>query len=645
MKKQLSYVLLLVTVFSLQAQNYVVSSPDKNLDLKVNTEKQLAYEVFYKGKPIISPSEISMNFSNGMITGKQAIVTKTTPKSVNEILTPVLGKNKTISNNYNELRLDFKGYSLLLRAYNEGVAYRFITDFKDKQVTVISEEANFNFACNPSVIFPEGDELLWSWERAYDTYSALSNIKAEKFAITPTLFTDPKNKNRIVVAEADLWDYPGMYVQPNTAKGVKGKWAQYPKKESDTVDVYKYHRVLERENFLAKVPGKRDYPWRVVMVTDKDTDLLNNELIYKLARPQEIKDVSYIKPGKSAWEWWHDAILETDKIASGPDKLSLDLYKVYIDFASRNHLEYVTLDAGWKMDYAKELCDYARSKNVKVIVWDFINVPVQDPSQLDKIKAVGAVGIKVDLIERDDQKAMQWIEKFVKECAKRELLVVLHGAPKPTGWQRTYPNIVNYEAVRGEECYKWDETPNPDYHVQFPFIRMLAGPLDFTPGSMRNVHRRDFKEIPHGVPQSMGTRVHEMAMYIVFDQFLAYLSDAPTEYDKYPDTMAFLAEVPTTWDKTQPLMAEVGEYIVTARQKGNDWYIGAMTNSQGREITIDFSFLPDNSNYIAEFYHDNEKTVIDARAYMHDQFLVKRSDKKTVTLSPEGGMVMVLKKK
>lgn len=630
----------------LQAQSYSVSSPDKNLEVKVNAAATISYEVSYKGKPVIITSAVSMTFSNGIQLGKNAKVTAASSRSIIGTLSPVLPKNKTISNDYNLLQIDFEqGYHLLVRAYNEGVAYRFQTDFSEKEVTVITEEANFNFAFDPSVIFPEADEQMWSWERAYDTYSALRNIKADRFAITPTLFTDPKTRIRTVIAEADLWDYPGMYVQPNTAQGVKGKWAQYPKKVSDPEKVYSYHRVTEREPFLAKTRGKRDYPWRVIIVTDKDTDLLNNELIYKLARPSEIRETSWIQPGKSTWEWWHDAILDTKTIPSGPDKLSFELYKYYIDFAAANHLEYLTMDAGWSMDYAKKVCDYAASKGVKVIVWDFINLAVENPARLDDFKKIGAVGVKVDLIERDDQVAMQWIEKFVKECAKRKLMVVLHGAPKPTGWQQTYPNIVNYEAVRGSECEKWDETPNTDYHLQFPFIRMLAGPLDYTPGSMRNTHRKDFQPVPHGVPMSMGTRVHEMAMYVVFDQPVAYLCDAPTEYEKYPETMKFLSEVPTTWDKTLPLEAEVGEYAVMARQKGNNWYLAAMTNHEARTITIDFSFLPDENEYEVAVYRDNEQTETDAKRYTYEVLQVNRHTKKRYELGTEGGLVMVLKRK
>ncbi|MES2487475.1 MAG: glycoside hydrolase family 97 N-terminal domain-containing protein, partial [Bacteroidota bacterium] len=452
MKNFLIALLLFAANSALLAQDYTLKSPDNNLEIKVATGRKITYEVWHKGKKLMDTSPINMVFSNGITLGKDKVTAANT-ETVNQPIVQVMGKNNSITEHYNQLRLDFdKGYSLVVRAQNEGVAYRFVTNFKDKEVHVISEQASFNFADDQEVIFPEGDKDLWSWERAYDTYSSLNSIDSTKFAITPTLFINPHNRTHVAVAEADLWDYPGMYVQHGRGYKVKGMYAHYPKKVSDPDDVYKYHRVLEREAFLAKTTGKREYPWRVVIVAEKATQLLNNELIYKLGRPQEIKKTDYIKPGKNAWEWWHDAILDTDKIKSGPENLSFDLYKVYVDFAARNKLEYVTLDAGWKWDYLKELCDYARAKNVNILVWTFINLPVEDPGILDKFKAAGAVGVKVDLIERDDQIAMQWQEKFVKECAKRELLVVLHGAPKPTGWHRTYPNIVSYEAVRGGEC-------------------------------------------------------------------------------------------------------------------------------------------------------------------------------------------------
>ncbi len=622
------------------AQEYTVTSPNGLLKINVHVGTDVKYDVVLRSEQLVAPSLISLTLSNGISPGKNGTVQSTSTRSVNETITRPYGKSTTVTDHFNELTVNFTGqYALIFRAYDEGVAYRFVTSVSG-DVNVLSEEASFNFTSVPSVVFPEADPQMRSWERAYSTYTSLAAIATSKFSVTPTLFSYEQTGIRLVIAEADLFDYPGMYLERNGQNGVKGKWAQYPKTVSDPDDVYAYHRVLTREDYLAKTKGTRTYPWRVVIVSQKDVDLLNNELIFKLATPSVISNTSWIKPGKSAWEWWHDAILETTLFPSGPNNLSLQLYKFYIDFAAENKLEYITMDAGWNMSYATQVCQYAASKNVKVIVWDFINLPVVNPARLAQFKTMGAAGVKIDLIERDDQVAINWFEQLAKACAEQELIVLFHGCGKPTGLQRTYPNILNMEAVRGAECAKWDDTPNPDYHLQFPFIRMLAGPLDYTPGSMRNVHRSQFTPIPTGIPNTMGTRSHELAMYVIFDQPLGYLCDSPTEYRKYINVTKFLSAVPTTWDKTIPLEAMLGEYAVVARQRGDEWYVGAMTNHEGRNIEIDFAFLPDGVERMAEILRDNDQSDTNAKAYTQEVVTVNNQSKLNFRLSPEGGLVI-----
>ncbi|HCZ37685.1 MAG TPA: hypothetical protein DHV26_17335, partial [Cytophagales bacterium] len=299
----------------------------------------------------------------------------------------------------------------------------------------------------------------------------------------------------------------------------------------------------------------------------------------------------------------------------------------------------ITLDAGWSTDYAAQLCQYAATKNVKVFLWDFINLPVMNSNRLAQLKALGAAGVKIDLIERDDQIANNWVELIAQRCAELGLMVIFHGVGKPTGLERTYPNIVNFEAVRGAECLKWDQTANPDYHLEFPFIRMLAGPLDYTPGSMRNVHVSQFSPTPTGIPMSMGTRSHELAMYILFDQPLGYLCDSPTEYRKFPEVMGFLSKVPTSWDETIPLSAKVGEHAVLAKRKGEEWYVAAMTNSQARQVEIDFSFLPEG-DYFAEVLRDNEFSDVNAKILTREVIVVNSSSTRTINLTKAGGAVL-----
>ncbi len=620
------------------AQQYEVTSPDGMLRLSVDIGTSIEYSVSYDGTPLINPSEIALSLSPGLVLGENATVLNTESREVNDMITPLYGKNATLTEHFTEMKINFtQDYSLILRAYDEGVAWRFATTLGG-EVVVDYERAVFDFAGTPGVIFPEADAAMQSWERSYYTYNSINQIAANRFAVTPVLFSYPAYGLRVVVAESDLFDYPGMYLQ-RTATGMQGKWAQYPKTVSEPDNIYAYHRVLTRENYLAKTSGTREYPWRVVIVTSDDKTLLNNELIYKLAKPSVLTDTDYIKPGKSAWEWWHDAILETTSIPSGPNNLNFNLYKYYVDFAAQYGLEYITMDAGWSTDFASQICQYAATKNVKVILWDFINMPIESPGRLAQLKAIGAAGVKIDLIERDDQVAINWMEQIAQKCADLGLMVIFHGNSKPTGLQRTYPNIVNFEAVRGQECNKWDDSPNPDYHLQFPFIRMLAGPLDYTPGSMRNVHRSQFTPTPVGIPMSMGTRAHEIGMYVLFDQPLGYLCDSPTEYRKFSDVIRFISRIPTVWDETIPLSAEVGKYAAIAKRKDESWYVAAMTNGEARDVEVDFSFLPEGE-FFAEVIRDNTTTPTNAKALTREFVVVTNQSKIVYGLAQGGGAVL-----
>ena len=621
-------------------QKYRIKSPDRQLMIEMSVGQKTLYEVSFHGTQIIAPSEISMTFDNGVIAGEEGAVVNVTRREVKGIIPLVYGKTKQLEEHYNEMTIDFEdGYSLVVRAYDEGVAYRFVSRFGGK-VKVMKEQALFRFAGLPSVWFPAADSLMRSWERVYVPYEGIQDIGTEEFCITPALFSRSDKKWRIIVAESDLHDYPGLYLQPkkDEKETMEGRWAACPKNVTEPDNVYAYHRVIEREPYIAVTDGTREYPWRIVMVTDDDRTLLTNELIFKLAKPQAFQETDWITTGKSVWEWWHDAILEG---VEETGRLDFEKYKVYVDYAAEQGLEFVTMDAGWTPDVARETCEYAKKQGVKVILWDYVNLAVMNLDRLTELKNLGAAGVKIDLIERDDQPVSNWIEALARECAERKLLLVLHGCPKPTGLQRTYPNIVNYEAVRGAECNKWDGGSNARYHLLFPFIRMLAGPLDYTPGSMRNQHANTFVPVPKGIPQSIGTRAHELAMYVVFDHPLAYLCDSPIEYRKYPDIGRFWSTIPTVWDQTIPLQAEVGEYVLMARNRHKEWFVGGMTNEKARTLEVDFSFLPEG-DYRAEIYRDNHRTDTDATAYEYEEQVVNNRKRLSIRMAPEGGFVIRL---
>lgn len=612
-----------------------LNSPDSRLKVVVAVAGDITYSLSFKNQPVLLPSGISITLQK-LTLGKGSKIKKTTSRK-----TP----------DFNELTINFEdSFTLVFRAYNEGVAYRFITSFEGN-VKVISEQADFNLAGKPSAVLQQTNTYT-TWEGPYVKFSSTDSVANGVRATTPALFDHADPPVKIVIAEADVWDYPGMYIQKKEGK-FTGDWAKYPSKTEmgswgDFVSV-----VKERADFLADTKGKRTYPWRIVIVADEDKALLNNHLIAKLAQPSLIKDAKWIKPGKAAWEWWHDALLPGAPIPSGMPNRNTALYNYYVDFAADYHLEYMMIDAGWSNNYdvtkvnpkldVKEVIRRAKDKQVGVFLWCVASTIIKDlDHSLDFIQSLGAAGIKVDFFDRDDQLAMQWMEQIAKAAAERKIMVDFHGCTKPSGMEVTYPNIVNYEAVRGAESDKWDYSINPDYHLLVPFIRMLAGPFDYTPGAMRNKTKADFKPIDPGLPSGQGTRAHELAMYVIFNQPLAMLADSPVEYVKYPDIMKFLSIVPTVFDETRPLSGKIGEYALMAKRKGQDWYVGAMTNWNERTVSLDFSFLPNGKRYTAAIYTDGKDANVNAEQYEYKIVTVDAKTKMELKLASGGGAAVYI---
>ncbi|NDV81788.1 glycoside hydrolase family 97 protein [Bacteroides sp. 51] len=627
-----------------------ITSPDSQLQMTVQLQDSLLYSVSYKGKEIVQPSFICMNLT-GQTLGVSPKIKKIQKNTVNETITPLYGKFATLQDHYNETILTFEdGYSLILRAYNEGLAYRFVTDLEG-EVIVENELMQVNLTGNPAAQYPETNNWT-SWELAYAEYETVSAIDKDKKAITPVLFSYPDN-TKLVVAEADVLSYPGMYLVKGDA-GFHSAYAQYP--DSTALGSWGFVSVVQRtRDYIAKTEGKRNYPWRVFILTDDDKTLLTNEIIYKLSEPQRIQNTSWIKPGKAVWEWWHDAMLPGANIPSGMGNRNTALYKFYIDFAAETQMEYLMIDAGWSdiFDLSKinpkvdvqEIIRYGKSKNVDVFLWCVAMALTEETvdKYMNMIHEWGAVGLKVDFFDRDDQLTMDWYEMIAEKAAKYELMINFHGCSKPTGMQRAYPNILNYEAVRGAECSKWDFTANPKHHLIFPFTRMLGGALDYTPGSMRNATQEAFKPVDPGLPSTQGTRCHELAMYVIYDQYFAMLCDSPMEYRKYPDIMKFLSEVPVTFDDTKALDAKVGEYALMAKRKGDKWYVGGMTNWDARTIEVDFDFLSPGVEYQATIIKDAPQSSEEPTQYICEDITVTSATKLQVDMAKGGGFVISLK--
>jgi len=532
------------------------------------------------------------------------------------------------------------GYAVVFRAYNEGVAYRFETTLPDKQVKVYAEEADFNFPSNDVVYYPQEDTFYSHNERKY-LPQKLSEI-APMFIATLPAVVDVGNGAKLVIAESDLSDYPGLWLRGGAPQfALHATFPPYPLKEQQTSD--RDYKVVETADYIAVTSGTRTYPWRVLGIADHDGDLITNQLVYLLESPSKVSDTSWIKPGKVAWDWWNDWNIDGVDFHAG---INTKTYEYYVDFAAKYGFPYIILDDGWyKLGdlltvtpdlNMEELVSYAKQKNVGLILWaSWKTLDDQLIPALDQFEKWGIKGIKVDFMQRSDQIMITYFDKVCREAAKRHMLVDFHGDQKPAVMTRTWPNLINTEGVRGMEWSKWSWESEPAHNVSLPFTRMFLGPLDFTPGAMRNATKQTFAPIG-SQPMAMGTRCQQLAMYVIYEAPLQMLSDSPSNYMREPESMEFLSVVPTVWDETRVLDAKMSEYVLLARRNGSDWYVGAMTNWTPRDLEVDFSFLPDG-NFTLDSYQDGVNADRNASDYKKTTRQVSKSTKLKIHLAPGGG--------
>ncbi len=631
------------------AKNYDLRSPDGTIQIQIAADESLSYSVAYKGKTILSPSRLSVTINQTALPGDNPVVTQAKTASNTEMLYPaVREKSKQIENHYNQLTIEFEQpVSLIFRAYDDGIAYRFQTDMEGS-VEVTGEQIEYNFADDYSIYFPQEDSFYTHQERMY-LYSRLSELEKDKFCSIPALVEVPDGP-KIALTESDLIDYPGFYLQAQGNSSLKAVFPNYPKKEEGRSD--RDRVVTETEDFIAKTAGKRNFPWRTMIIAAADGDLIESQMVYKLASPCQIEDTSWIRPGKVAWDWWNAFNSYGVDFRSG---VNTDNYKFYIDFASKYGIEYIILDEGWyplgnllktvdDIDM-EELLAYGKAKNVDLILWTtWKTLDEQFDAAMDQFEKWGIAGLKVDFMQRDDQKMVQYYEKVAAECAKRKMLVDFHGSYKPAGLRRRYPNVMTREGVHGNEQAKWSTHITPTHRLTLPFIRMVAGPMDFTPGAMRNFQPGRYNPM-NSRPGSIGTRCHEMSMYVLYESPLQMLCDNPSQYLREPECMEFLGPVPAVWDETRVLDAKVTQYLYMARKSGQDWYLGGMTNEDKRSCKIDLSFLDPGVTYEITLFKDG----INADRYAEDTkkvvYTVKKGEHISIDLAPAGGFVARLVKK
>jgi alpha-glucosidase len=652
MKKKLLVLCgLLLTIYQVSSQTYEIKSPDGRIQIKVNNSDKISWSASLNGSLIIENAEAGMDFSVNTDFGSNPKVKNHTIKSVSENIHVVIPhKDSQIKDEYTELSITYKGnYKLNFRAYNDGAAYQFIDEAKVKR-EVISEKVSFTFPKGSRSLFPQEESMYSHNERLYLDKS-LSDIASKNFCSLPVLFTTDKAK--VLFTETALHDYPGLFLKGN---GNTTLDAMFPKFVLEAVDKNgnsdRVQTITKEADYIAKASGERAYPWRVFMISDDDRTFIESNLTYQLAKPNVIKNTDWIKPGKVAWDWYNANNIFGVDFKAG---LNTETYKYFIDFASKNKIEYVILDEGWTksttqiLDFnpamdVKELIRYGKEKGVGIILWVLWKPLDANLLQiLETYKSWGAKGIKIDYMQRNDQYMVNSYEQIARECAKLELLVDFHGAFKPSGLERMYPNVLNYEGVRGNENNKWSDEITPEHTVTIPFIRMAAGPMDFTPGSMVNKEPKNFA-ISFERPMSLGTRAHQVAMYVVYEAPLQMMCESPSIYYKEQETVDFIAQIPTVWDETKVLHGSVGNYIVVARKKVDKWFIGGMTDADARELPIDLSFLGDGS-FSMEVFADGMNAGRFAQDYKKEVLEVNKNSKVMSKMASGGGWSAIITKK
>ncbi|MBP5505085.1 MAG: glycoside hydrolase family 97 protein [Bacteroidales bacterium] len=652
MKKLLICLAALLAAVSIHAKDYKLASPDGAITIVVQSGANLTWSVSREGTVVLEPSPMAITLADGTVWGKDVKFRKTTRKSVSQTLEAQNFKRSKVQDDYNQLTLSAKDFDLVVRACNDGTAYRFVTK---KGVTIANETAEFNFPDNPTAWIPyERDrgsfenQFFNSFENTY-VHIPVSDWDASRLAFLP-ITVEAAGGVRVSITEADLLNYPGMYLSnTNGGSSLKAMFAPYPKDIVQGGHNMLQGIVTTRQPYIYKGETGEALPWRVLVITDSDRKLADNDLVWRLAKPSE-GDFSWVKPGKVAWDWWNDWNIKGVDFKSG---INNDTYKYYIDFAAAHSIEYVILDEGWAVNLQADLMQvvpeidlpmlskYAISKGVRLVLWAGYWAFNRDMEGVCKhYSEMGIAGWKIDFMNRDDQPMVAFYEQAARTAAKYHQFVDFHGAFKPAGLTRTWPNVLNFEGVNGLEQLKWmgPEYDQVTYDVTIPFTRLVAGPCDYTQGAMRNAIKVNYYPCDNE-PMSQGTRCRQLAEYVVFDAPFTMLCDSPTNYEAEEECTRFIASIPTVWDETIALDGKIGEYIVMARRNGSKWYLAAMNNWNERDITFNLPFeTTDGAS--ATLFRDGVNAHRNGQDYRKESIGVK-DNKVTVHLAPGGGCVLV----
>ena len=662
MKKILLLSFLFFIFTSSYSIGYETYSPDRRIVLSVDYNGALSYSVKHDGKPLIETSRIDLRISGNYQFDSSSVIPTVSNSSVSDSINTLFYRSSLVYDNYNGLLLEYaNGWHVEFRVYNDGVAYRLINNSK-KKVDLQSELIEYNFPLECYSYIPyvakgeDGDlesQFFNTFENTY-TECKLSEMNPGRLSFLPLLVQTQDGVN-VCITESDLYDYPGLYLRYTGSNKLSGIHAKYPKSTKQGGHNMLQKLVTEREDYIAVVDKGQSLPWRIAVISDSDVDIAASELTYLLSSPSKLSDTSWIRPGKVAWEWWNDWNIDGVDFVSGVNNST---YKEYIDFAAENNIEYVILDEGWAVNKEadlfqvvddinlEELVEYASSKDVGIILWAGYYAFARDMENVCKhYSEMGVKGFKIDFLDRDDQEMISFIHDAAMMCAKYKMVLDIHGTSKPAGLNRTYPNILNFEGVHGMEQMKWSKSSDEQvkYDVTVPYIRQVAGPMDYTQGAMRNATRENYYPC-NSEPMSQGTRCRQLALYIIFDSPLNMLCDSPSNYRKEQECTDLISSIPTVWDETRVLEGKIGEYIVMARRKGNTWYICGITDWSKRDLVIDLSFIPDIDRMNAVSYIDGCNAHRIARDYAKKVVKISNDCSYRVSMAPGGGFLLVITK-
>lgn len=650
------FLILFFIIFRALGNDFKVASPDGKI--KVSISERLNFSVSYDGTE-------AFNGTAGLkLMPRKTIDRVKSPRrtSVNRDIATPFYRSAYTKEHYNSLLFKASdGWSIEFRVFNDGMAWRWSYS-GNKPLEIMEEEVSYTFPADGKATIPYvrtdnikdfESQFFNSFENTY-TEVPLSQVDSRRLAFLP-LVVEPSENIKVLLTESNVADYPGLYLNRNEGLNLKGVFANRPKRLRQGGYLNAQMLVDEREDYAAKIEGARSLPWRVAIISPDDAGLAQSELGYILGGECKISDISWIKPGKVAWDWWNDWNLRGVDFETGVNN---DTYKAYIDFASRHEIEYVILDDGWSSKETgdlftvvedinlPELVAYGKEKGVGLILWAGYLPFEKDMEEVcKKYSEMGIKGFKVDFLDRNDQLMTGFEERAAETAARYKLILDLHGTHMPGGMNRRWPNVLNFEGVHGLEQVKFNKSgfDQMRYDVTIPFVRQAAGPMDYTQGAMRNATQKSHY-ICNSEPMSQGTRAHQLALYMILDSPLNMLCDSPSNYEQEPECTDFIAGVPTVWDETEVLQGDMGEYIVTARRKGTDWYVGGITDWTSRDVEISFGFFPEG-DYEAEIFADGVNAHRAASDYRRSCETLNRHTNKKLHLAPGGGFAIKLKKK